>query len=112
MASRGTRRVGPVPSIKTGSSTFDRAVEATAARINQLVGHPLAGAVLVKTPLVYGLNKVAHGLGRAPTSFMWTTDRAGVVVSNAQADNPNPATTLWVVMAGDFDDCAAHLLVF
>lgn len=100
MASKGIRRIGRLVPVKTGVPGVDRVVADIVTTTNSLVDNPLSGAVLIRAALAYGLNKVGHALGRAPVDFLWNTDRPGAVLSSAQADNPDPQKTLWVVLDG------------
>lgn len=111
MASKGIRRIGKLTPIKTGNPAVDRLADTVVTTVNQLVENPLSGAVFIRAELTYGLNKVGHALGRAPVDFLWNTDRPGAVLSNAQADNPEPTKTLWVVMDGP-DSANCRLVVF
>ncbi len=127
MASRGIRRVGQLATHKTGSAPVDRAIGKVTDKVNEILANSISDAVLIEADLVLreavrreGAESAfttrcfwtTGGLGRAPLDFFWNTNRPGTVLSNAQADNPAPETTLWIVMASDFDACHAHLMVF
>lgn len=111
MASTGVRRIGKLTATRTGVAGVDRAVDPIVKAVNQLVENPLASAILIRAELEYGLNKVGHALGRAPVDFFWNTNRPGAVLSNAQADNPDPTKTLWIVLDGPAS-ATCRLVVF
>lgn len=99
MAPPRTRRVQQMPAMRTGQEGVDRALDSARDVVNRLARATSVRAVL-RVKLQPGLNKLDHGIGRAPVTFSWTTDVVGAVVSTAQADNPFPARNLWVRLSG------------
>lgn len=110
MARPRTKLSQQTPAIRTGDPGTDRALDAVREVVAQLA-RAVAPRATILTRLAPGLNKLAHGLGRAPLTFTWTTDEAGAVVSNAQAENPFPARQLWVRLSGA-NPANAVLLVY
>lgn len=93
------KRSRQAPAIRTGDAGTDRALDAVRDVVNQLAQAVAVRAVL-RVRLTPGLNKLNHGLGRAPLTFTATTDVVGAVVSNAQTENPFPARQLWLRLSG------------
>ena len=68
--------------------------------LNPLLRNPIVNARIIEgVALVSGTNKVVHALGRPARGFFIMTSTVSSMggIYSAQADNPNPDRTIWVV---------------
>jgi hypothetical protein len=107
LGGRRTRNViAPVVTLSLGeepsSSTIERAIEAVAVKVDELIDAP--GSYVADLDLVVGANVVIHGLGRKPTSVVLIPNTADATFAWAwdpvQTDNRSPERLTTVDVVG------------
>jgi hypothetical protein len=93
------RRIQSAKQVKTGTVEVDRATGVASDAIQHLLERPIA-RVAIQADLIWGLNKLDHGMGEEPFGFHATTDSPEAVVTSAQVTNPFPSRQLWVRLTG------------
>lgn len=85
--------------IVTSNSELNRVQNALGALLNKLLLSPFAPGnfEFLEVDLVQGVNKIAHGLGRAADGFWnWEDTGGGVYLRSQQRENPKPEKTFWL----------------